>query len=58
MVEGWMMVFLIVAGLLVVVMSGLLVGSLVVVMRLVPKRDRRRGPVLVWPALSQAGDGK
>ncbi len=46
-----MMVFLIVAGLLVVVMAGLLVGSLVVVMRLVPKRDRRRGPVLVWPAV-------
>jgi hypothetical protein len=51
MVEGWMMVFLIVAALLVVVMAGLLVGSLVVVMRLVPKRDRRRGPVLVWPAV-------
>ncbi len=50
------MVFLIVAVLLLVVMSGLLVASLVMVMRLVPKRDARRGPVLVWPAVN-AGNG-
>lgn len=46
-----MMVFLIVAALLIVVMAGLLGASLVVVMRMVPARDGRRGPVLVWPAV-------
>jgi hypothetical protein len=51
MFEGWMMVFLIVAALLIVVMAGLLGASLVVVMRMVPARDGRRGPVLVWPAV-------
>lgn len=49
---------MIVAVLLLVVMSGLLLASLVVVMRLVPKRDGRRGPVLVWPSAGELGDSK